>query len=128
MLNLSKRFVCAALVLLFASSARAESVEIGKNDRIVILGNTFAERMHHFGYFETFLHSRFPEHHLRVRYLAWPAEEVGESIRPMGFPRLVDELRENRADIVFVCYGMNESFRGSAGVGHFRHEMERFVG
>jgi len=115
------------MLLLVFSTARADDLKIKESDHIVILGNTFAERMHHFGYFETFLHSRFPEHHLRVRYLAWPAEEVGEPIRPLGFPRLVDELHENRADIVFVCYGMNESFRGSAGAGHFGHEMERFV-
>ena len=130
MMNLAKRFVCtsfAALALLSASEVQAETFEIGKNDSIVILGNTFAERMHLFGYFETFLHSRFPEHRLRVRYLAWPAEEVGERIRPKGFPRLFSELHGNRADVVFICYGMNESFRGTAGAGHFRHEMERFT-
>ncbi|HJO10102.1 MAG TPA: SGNH/GDSL hydrolase family protein, partial [Verrucomicrobiota bacterium] len=116
------------MLLLVVSKALADGLKINESDHIVILGNTFAERMHQFGYFETFLHSRFPEHHLRVRYLAWPAEEVGEPIRPLGFPRLADELHESSADIVFVCYGMNESFRGNAGVGHFRHEMERFVG
>ena len=115
------------MLLLVASTAQAGDLKIKENDRIVILGNTFAERMHLFGYFETFLHSRFPDHRLRIRYLAWPAEEVGKPIRPKGFPRLVDELRENRADVVFVCYGMNESFRGSEEVGHFRHTMESFV-
>ena len=129
-MDLPKRFVfvCSAIMLLLvASTAQAGDLKIKENDRIVILGNTFAERMHLFGYFETFLHSRFPDHRLRIRYLAWPAEEVGKPIRPKGFPRLVDELRENRADVVFVCYGMNESFRGSEEVGHFRHMMESFV-
>ena len=129
-MDLPKRFVfvCSAIMLLLvASTAQAADLKIKENDRIVILGNTFAERMHLFGYFETFLHSRFPDHRLRIRYLAWPAEEVGKPIRPKGFPSLVDELRENRADVVFVCYGMNESFRGSEEVGHFRHMMESFV-
>ena len=128
-MNLPRHFVfiCAAIVLWVGSTAQGGDLTLKKNDSVVIVGNTFAERMHLFGYFETFLHSRFPGHRLRVRYLAWPAEEVGEPIRPMGFPRLVDELHENRADVVFVCYGMNESFRGSAGVGHFRHTMESFV-
>ncbi len=121
-------FVCSAIILLLVvSTARAGDLKIKENDHIVIVGNTFAERMHLFGYFETFLHSRFPEHRLRIRYLAWPAEEVGEPIRPLGFPRLADELREERTDIVFVCYGMNESFHGIAGVGHFRHKIESFV-
>ena len=83
------------MLLLVASTAQAGDLKIKENDRIVILGNTFAERMHLFGYFETFLHSRFPDHRLRIRYLAWPAEEVGKPIRPKGFPSLVDELREN---------------------------------
>ncbi|MDB4668719.1 SGNH/GDSL hydrolase family protein [bacterium] len=122
-------FVCSAIILLLVvSAARAGDLKIKENDHIVIVGNTFAERMHLFGYFETFLHSRFPKHRLRIRYLAWPAEEVGEPIRPLGFPRLADELREERADIVFVCYGMNESFHGIAEVGHFRHKIESFVG
>ena len=115
------------MLLLVASTAQADGLKIRQNANIVILGNTFAERMHHFGYFETFLHSRFPDHRLRIRYLAWPAEEVGKPTRPKGFPRLADELRENRADVVFVCYGMNESFRGTEEVEHFRHMMESFV-
>ena len=130
-MNLKMRyvFVCSAIILLLVvSTGRAGDLKVKENDHIVIVGNTFAERMHLFGYFETFLHSRFPEHRLRIRYLAWPAEEVGEPIRPLGFPLLADELREERADIVFVCYGMNESFQGIAGVGHFRHKIESFVG
>ena len=80
-------FVCSAIILLLVvSTARAGDLKIKENDHIVIVGNTFAERMHLFGYFETFLHSRFPEQRLRIRYLAWPAEEVGEPIRPLGFP------------------------------------------
>ena len=114
-------FVCSAIILLLVvPTGRAGDLKVKENDHIVIVGNTFAERMHLFGYFETFLHSRFPEHRLRIRYLAWPAEEVGEPIRPLGFPLLADELREERADIVFVCYGMNESFQGIAGVGQDR--------
>jgi len=80
------------MLLLVASTAQAGDLKIKENDRIVILGNTFAERMHLFGYFETFLHSRFPDHRLRIRYLAWPAEEVGKPIRPKGFPISSDGL------------------------------------
>ena len=121
-MNLPRHFVfiCAAIVLWVGSTAQA-GLTLKKNDSIVIVGNTFAERMHLFGYFETFLHSRFPDHRLRVRYMAWPAEEVGEPIRPLGFPRLADELREERADVVFVCYGMNESFLGIAGAVSYTH-------
>jgi len=86
-MNLPRRFVCvcsAITLLLVASTVQAGDLKIKENDRIVILGNTFAERMHLFGYFETFLHSRFPEHRLRIRYLAWPAEEVGRAADEMA--------------------------------------------
>ena len=46
-------------LILFGASMRAEPLRVEKRDSIVILGNTSAERMQLFGYFETFLHSRF---------------------------------------------------------------------
>ena len=70
----------------------ARDLEIRKNDHIIILGNSFAERMHLFDYFETFLHSRFPDHQLCIRNMGWSADEVDKMIRPLGFPKLFDEL------------------------------------
>lgn len=90
----------------------AGPLRIKKEDSIVILGNTFAERMQLFGYFEVFLHSRFPDHNLRVRNMGWSADEVHQRIRPQGFPKLSAELKEHRADLLFLCFGFNESFKG----------------
>ncbi|MFP6900768.1 MAG: SGNH/GDSL hydrolase family protein, partial [Opitutales bacterium] len=118
-------FLCASG---FLSSAWASDLEVRENDSIVIIGNTFADRMHLFGYFETFLHCRFPEHRLRVRNLGWPADEVDKRIRPHGFPRLFDDLKANQADLILVCYGMNESFLGLERLDHFRQELEKIVG
>ena len=114
-------------VLQSAEWVRAEALQVHRNDSIVILGNTFAERMQRFGYFETFLHSRFPQHRLRIRNMGWSADEVDRMIRPQGFPKLIDELHAHEADLIFVCFGMNESYRGRAGVGRFRKELSRFV-
>ena len=115
------------LLLLSEGSIQAEAFAVQKNDCIIILGNTFAERLHLFGYFETFLHSRFPDHHLRVRNMGWSADEVDKMIRPKGFPKLLDELAEHEADLIFLCFGMNESFGGPAGVKHFEHELGKIV-
>ena len=115
------------LLLLSEGSIQAEALAVQKNDCIIILGNTFAERLHLFGYFETFLHSRFPDHHLRVRNMGWSADEVDKMIRPKGFPKLLDELAEHEADLIFLCFGMNESFGGPAGVEHFEHELGKIV-
>lgn len=109
------------------SLADAEPFPIDANESIVILGNTFAERMHLFGYWETYLHAKFPEHRLRVRNLGWSADEVDKMIRPHGFPELFAQLHEHQADVVVLCLGMNESFTGPDGVEAFREELSGFV-
>lgn len=114
-------------MVLQVSSVGAEPLRVEKNDSIVILGNTFAERMQIFGYFETFLHCRFPGHKLRIRNMGWSADEVDKRIRPMGFPDLFDELKELEADLIFLCFGFNESFQGPGRLGHYRTELGKFL-
>ena len=114
-------------LILFGASMRAEPLRVEKRDSIVILGNTSAERMQLFGYFETFLHSRFSDHQLRVRNMGWSADEVDKRIRPQGFPELFAELEEHRADLLFLCFGFNESFQTAAGLDHYKAELEKFL-
>ncbi|MDB4703781.1 GDSL-type esterase/lipase family protein [Akkermansiaceae bacterium] len=115
------------LILIFWGGwLSAEPLRIRKGDSIVILGNTFAERMQLFGYFEVFLHTRFPDHNLRVRNMGWSADEVDQRIRPQGFPKLSAELKEHRADLLFLCFGFNESFQGATGLDHYKAELGNF--
>ena len=109
------------------SGLAARPLQVHKGDNIVILGNTFAERMQLHGYFETFLHCRFPDHRLRVRNMGWSADEVDLIIRPKGFPDLFEELEEHRADLLFLCFGFNESFAGAAGVDRYTEALTRFL-
>lgn len=51
-------------------------LELQKGDHICILGGTNAERMQHFGWLETMIVSRFPEHDLVFRNLAYSGDEV----------------------------------------------------
>jgi plastocyanin len=106
---------------------RAEPLRVDKGDSIIILGNTFAERMQLFGYFETFLHCRFPDHQLRVRNMGWSADEVDKRIRPRGFPDLFTELEGHRADLLLLCFGFNESFQGAASLDHYKAELGKFL-
>ena len=115
------------ILILFGARLRAEPLRVEKGDSIVILGNTFAERMQLFGYFETFLHSRFPDHQLRVRNMGWSADEVDMRMRPGGFPEQFAELEEHRADLLFLCFGLNESFQGAAGLDHYKAELGKFL-
>ncbi|RRB07255.1 PVC-type heme-binding CxxCH protein [Larkinella rosea] len=133
-------------------------------DRIVLLGNTFADRMRHYGYFETILQTKFPDLHLTMRNMGWSADEVGLQPRPLNFPGfgekttrltsgkkevtfqgfthegekitmpvalnfagLNQDLSDQKADLIFLCFGMNEAFRGPAGIAQFEKDLNAFI-
>ncbi|MDZ4686090.1 MAG: SGNH/GDSL hydrolase family protein, partial [Planctomycetaceae bacterium] len=56
--------------------AAADKLELQKGDHICLVGNTLAERMQHFGWLETLLVARFPEHDLTFRNLGYSADEI----------------------------------------------------
>lgn len=93
----------------------------------MIIGNTFAEGLQRNNYFETLLHASFPDHELRVRNLGWSADEVNLRPRPLNFGTLDDHLRQHEANIIFVCFGMNESFKGIDSLDAFKHELHAFL-
>ncbi|WP_353718955.1 PVC-type heme-binding CxxCH protein [Dyadobacter sp. 676] len=133
-------------------------------DRIILLGNTFADRMRHYGYFETLLQKNFPGSQLTLRNMGWSADEVGLQPRPLNFPgfgektkRLTEgqkevkfqgfthegerivmpvalnfaglnqDLYDQKADIIFLCFGMNEAFKGVAGLPQFEKDLDVFI-
>ncbi|MDQ6481106.1 PVC-type heme-binding CxxCH protein [Dyadobacter sp. LHD-138] len=135
-----------------------------KGDHIVLLGNTFADRMRHYGYFETLLQKNFPDQELMLRNMGWSADEVGLQPRPLNFPGfgekvspavkpkkevtfqgfthegepihmpvalnfngLNQDLYEQKADVILLCFGMNEAFRGAAGLPQFEKDLEVFI-
>jgi hypothetical protein len=60
------------LSLGLSGRVRAEApLQVNPGDKIVVIGNTFAERMSFFGHYETRLHARYPEHKLVFRDLGW---------------------------------------------------------
>ncbi|MEO8268820.1 MAG: hypothetical protein ABI557_03805, partial [Aureliella sp.] len=62
-------------------------------ERIALVGNSLAERMNLFGYFETLLHTRFPEKQLVFRNFGWPADEVGKQQRPDNYTVIDDPFQ-----------------------------------
>ncbi len=123
----------------------------GVAERIVLLGNGLAERMLHYGHFETELHLRFPGKRLIVRNMGrsgftpafrpHPARRSqwafpgAEELRPefaihsgIGhYPSPDEWLSALRADTIVAFFGMNESFDGPEGLDKFRKELEAFV-
>ena len=108
--------------------------------------------MQHFGWLETFLHQRFPEHHLTIRNLGFSGDELTVRLRSMDFgtpdqwlagsapvpqPGKLNpdapvrknrfELTETKADVIFAFFGFNESFQGDKGLNTFKKELTDFV-
>jgi glucose/arabinose dehydrogenase/azurin len=160
-------FALGIICLLYVSndtSAQSSQPQFApkKNNNIIFLGNTFAERMRHFGYFETLLQSNYPDLQLTVRNMGWSADEVGLQPRPLNFPGFKREIKkqiedpkdlsfrswgteggnmpialnfeglhqslgEQSADIIFLCFGMNEAFKGEKGLPQFEKDLNIFI-
>lgn len=110
-----------------APAAEANRLELNKGDRIIIIGNTLAERMQYYGHFETLLHSRFPELELVVHDLGWSADEVALRPRQARFNDHGHRLQDEKPDVLIAAFGFNESFAGPAGLPKFRRDLEKFL-
>ncbi len=90
----------------------AAKLELRQGERIALVGGSLAERMNLFGYFETLLHTRFPDKQLVFRNFGWPADEVGNQQRPDNYTT-IDNPLEVFGPELFVCFfGFNEHFSG----------------
>ena len=128
------RFLPALLVggMLTAGQTMAQSpgdpaFRIQRGDRIVFIGNTFAERMQLFPHFEVLLTARHPGDSLTFRNLGWSADEVALQPRPLNFGDLHTHLSEQRADVIFAAFGMNESYGGADSLPAFRSHLQTFL-
>ncbi len=122
--------ITAALVVAWANASAAADpnhLELHKGDRIIIIGNTLAERMQYYGHFETLLHARFPELELVVHNLGWSADEVALRPRQARFNNHGHTLKDERPDVLIAAFGFNESFAGPKGLPKFRRDLERFL-
>lgn len=98
-----------------------------KGDHLVFLGNTFADRMRYYGYFETLIQKSYPGKQLTVRNMGWSGDEPALQPRPLNFSSLHDNLTEQKADFIFLCFGMNESFKGKAGLPQYEKDLVAFI-
>jgi len=113
--------------LVTACSDKGIDFKPKKGQRIVILGNTFAERLQYYNYFEPLLYKSFPDLNLTVRNLGWSADEIGLQPRPYNFGTLDEHLTLQKADIIFACFGLNEAFKGPDSLPNFKHKLSGFL-
>ncbi|MEX2592378.1 MAG: PVC-type heme-binding CxxCH protein [Anditalea sp.] len=128
-LNFSQLFLFIISLLLFSCQGNeaVHTFNPKPNSRIVFIGNTFAEQLQQHNYFEALLYKSFPERNLTVRNLAWSADEVNLQPRPLNFGTLDEYLEEQKADIVFAFYGLNEAFKGPDSLENFKVELSTFL-
>lgn len=110
-----------------ADAGESPVLRLEPGDRVCLVGNTLAERMQHYGWFETLLHATLPEHELTVRNLAWSADEVALRPRPGEFGDTAHHLARQQAGVVIGFFGFNESFAGDAGLDAFRRDLGQFL-
>ena len=107
---------------------RAEApLVVNPGDKIVMIGNTFAERMSFFGHYETRLHARYPEHKLVFRNLGWSADEVVLRPRQDKFEDHGHRLEDHQPQVIVAAFGFNESFGGEKGLAKFEKDLADFI-
>jgi hypothetical protein len=147
-----KMWTIAVCLSLVADLAWADGLELKKGDHICLVGNALAERMQYFGWLETRLVSRFPEHDLVFRNLGYSADELAIRLRSRDFgtpdewlagsspipqPEKLNpgapvrqnrfELTDTKADVIFAFFGYNESFAGEAGLPKFKQDLDAWI-
>ncbi|WP_075084046.1 PVC-type heme-binding CxxCH protein [Mariniblastus fucicola] len=100
-------------------------LQLKKGDHICLVGNALGERMQHHNWWETALHSQFPEMNLAVRNLCFPGDEPQERIRSLNFGSPDDHL--SNANVILYFFGFNESFDGKDGVESFVSDIGKLI-
>jgi len=118
--------------VLLAMSIAAAPVDtsvlsLQSGDTIAIVGNTFAERMQHYPFFEAGLRAAYPESDLHIRNFGWSGDEVALQPRPLNFAGMDAHLDRVDADTIIACFGMNESFLGDEGLPAFRENLAAWL-
>jgi hypothetical protein len=116
-------FLCLFLI---PNPLTAGEFKLSDGDRVVFVGSTLIEREQESGYWETALTCRFPKSNVTFRNLGWSGDTVFCDARAMfeppavGFQHLKEDLSRIKPTVIFVGYGMNESFEGEAGLPKFQ--------
>lgn len=102
-------------------------LELRASDRVILIGNTLAERQQYFNHFESLLLAAHPTLNLSVRNLGWSADTLTLQPRPLNFGDAAQHLTTWKADVMLAFFGANESFDGEVGVPQFEKDLEAYV-
>jgi len=121
------------LVSLVLAQSSAKPFELVDGDRVAFVGNTFFERDLKYNHLETALAARWPSRNVTFRNLGWDGDTVWADARAQfgsaadGFNSLSKHVADLKPTVLFVAYGLSESFAGPGGVDAFSQQLDRMI-
>jgi hypothetical protein len=113
---------------------RAEGpLAINDGERVLFVGNGYVENDQRHAYFEARLQRRLASRNVTFRYMGWSGDTVRGSARtagfqvPNGLARLEKEAKAEKPTLLFLAYGMNESFDGPQGLAGFLKDYDKLL-
>ena len=121
------------LLALFTRLQERSTFELQDGDRVAFIGNTFVERDLRHNALETLLTTRYKDRDIVFRNLGWSGDTVwaharaGFGTAQDGFRHLTQHVADLKPSVVFLAYGMNESFEGEKGLAKFVEGFDRML-
>jgi len=122
-----------AILLAAAVACLQDGFELKDGDRVAFIGNTFVERDLAHNALEVRLTTRYKDRGVTWRNLGWSGDTVWGEARAGfgraqdGFNHLTRHIADLRPTLIFVAYGMNESFEGEKGLTRFVEGLGRML-
>ncbi len=128
-LSVKTLLACLLAIVALGSSpaSAAQPFTLNSGEHIALIGNALGDRMQHDGWLETLTVARFPKHDLVFRNLCASGDEVATWHRSENFGTRDEWLTKAKADVIFACYGFNESFGGDTGLAKFKADLDKFL-
>ena len=107
--------------------------ELHDGDRVILVGNTFAERAARYGHLEAALLSRWPKRTITFRNLGWSGDNVFGEARvaygktESGSSLLRRQIASAKPTVIFLAYGSNAAFGGPDGLESFLGGLHRLL-
>jgi hypothetical protein len=115
------------LFLALAVATRGAEPFLKPNDVVALVGGEDAVVASELGYLETMLHRALPEHHLKIRSLAWEGDTVFEQRRDLNYPPLEAQLDKIGATVVIAQIGLMERLAPDRTVEQFSAACAEFL-
>src|SRR5262249_50050614 len=102
-------------------------LELKTGDRVMLVGNTLAERQQLFNHFETERYALLPQLDLTIHNLGRSGDTPTLQPRPLNFGDDTTHLTAQHADVMLLFFGLNESFDGEAGLPAFEKDLDAYL-